>query len=95
MTDTLEKAIDWMDLALRETREALAQVDPDKREEAARDAVNYLFDRALQAGASTFILAPGHGRTFGWCQIEVCFRARGLTIFDMWLAAARAKAGAE
>lgn len=99
MTDTLEKAIDWMDRALRETRETLAAVDPDKRVEATRNAGYCFLDRAIQAGAIGSLSAAWERPiTFWrveWHQIEVCAHAPVLTIFDMWLAAARVKAGAQ
>ena len=98
MTDTLEKAIDWMDRALRETRETLAEVDPDKREEATLNAGYCFLDRAIQAGAIQSLSCDWIGATFWrveWHQIEVCAHVHFLTIFDMWLAAARAKAGAQ
>ena len=97
MTDTLEKAIDWMDRALREIRETLAQVDPDKREEATLNAADHLERRSQDKGC---ILALYHGKEnllswVWWHEVEVACRCSGLTIFDMWLAAARVKAGAE
>jgi hypothetical protein len=98
VTDTLEKAIDWMDRALRETRETLAEMDPDKREEATRNAGYCFVDRAIQAGAVGSLSSRWDGRTswrVEWHQIEVCAHVPFLTIFDMWLAAARVKAGAQ
>ena len=95
ITDTLEKAIDWMDRALRETRETLAEVDPDKREEATRKAENYLGNRAIDMGALHLRWVSDRDSYFSWCRVKVVASAPALTIFDMWLAAARAKAGAQ
>ena len=95
MTDTLAEAIDWMDRALRETRETLAAVDPDKRYEARRNAALYLAAKAEIAGAAVWLRRPKFVSGVDWHDVEIAASAAGLTIFDMWLAAARVKAGAE
>lgn len=97
MTDTIEKTIDWMERALRETRETLAQVDPDKREAATRNAADH-FERRCQKKGCSLALYHGGGVLLSWVrwhEVDVSARASGLTIFDMWLAAARVKAAAK
>ena len=108
MTDTLEKAIDWMDRALRETRETLAEVDPDKREEVTRAAAAYLAARVvcLPNGATLEFWPNGgtlqNGERGGITWHGVFARHNyglegptRLSVFQYWLALARVKAGAQ
>ena len=94
MTDTLEKAIDWMARALREARENLDEVQADMRHVAVRSASMYIATRVvcLPNGAGMELgryRITWHGIT-GFHQFgnDPCY----LSVFDDWLAHARAKA---
>ncbi len=94
MTDTLEKAIDWMDRALREARANLHEVQEDMRDVATRSASMYIATRVvcLPNGAGMELgryRITWHGITgFHKFGNDPCY----LSVFDDWLAHARAKA---
>jgi hypothetical protein len=87
-------AIDWMDRALRETRETLAEADADKRYAVTRVAFMYIATRArcLPDGAS--LRANGNITQFDWQGIRaIAGLDPDLTLFDDWLALARKAVG--
>lgn len=85
MTDTLEKAIDWMDRALRETRETLAEVDPAIRVAVTRMAGTHLALRAALVGAEVEWDLDKARYRIVWHGLEVSAPHDGLTIFEEWL----------
>ncbi len=89
-TTTLEGAIAWMDRALRETREALDEVDVDKRDAVTRSAVHYIVARVsgLPNGAS-FSIREDSAR-IDWQGVRAYVGPDpDLSWFDQWLAFAR------